>query len=143
MRDRLPLAVAVGLLGLLAGSLIRLKQLLPTLIQRNVLTVSIFPTIGLVEFLVSPLALFAVGYWAGTRTDLEREYRKLGLLFGLVGGATTFLASLVVSLVGVADVVFHNPLEVVGFAVSTGFVQVFNFAITGIAGAAVATFRRG
>ena len=143
MRDRLPLAAAVALLGLLTGLLTGVRQFLPILTQRSDLPLrALIPAIGLVMFAVTTLAVFAAGYWAGTRTDVEREYLEIALLFGLVGGAATLVGSLVVPFFGAGDAVNDSLAIVVGSAVYTGFVQVFNFAITGIAGAAVATFRR-
>ena len=143
MRDRSLLAAVVALLGLLTGLLTGVQQLLPILTRRGDRSLGILiPAIGLVMFAVTTIAVFAAGYWAGTRTDVEREYLEIALLFGLVGGAATLVGSLLVPFLGAGEAINDTPAIVFGSAAYTGFVQVFNFAITGIAGAAVATFRQ-
>lgn len=141
MRTR-SLAVVVTLLGSLGGVVTAVHQFLPVIADRN--PSSLGPLLGLasvVSFLLSPVALFLVGYWAAGRADVPTEFAPLAGLFGLVGGLTTLVGYVpVVVAVGPAS---GFETTFVLSALYTSLVRGVNYALVGLAGASVAYFRRG
>ena len=150
MRTR-QIALAVTLLGLLGGAVTAVSQFLPTLVNRSPAAsgLSGAPTsasIGLlvaatsvVSFLLSPVLLFLVGYWAAGRADVPAEFTALAGVFGVAGGVTT-LAGYLPVVVFLSPVTGFEPTFVVS-ALYTAVVRGVDYAITGLAGAAVAHFR--
>lgn len=95
----------------------------------------------IVAFVLTFLVVAALGYWAGTRLDITREY---GSLLGslAVGGGVGYLAGLVLVGVLVGDY-WPAPTDslfglgaLLGLAVATAI----HFALVGLAGAALAEF---
>ncbi|MFC7046806.1 hypothetical protein ACFQH6_16615 [Halobacteriaceae archaeon GCM10025711] len=142
MHDNRPLALAGALLGLLAGALAATGQFLPVVLDRHPSNLG-FLVMGtnVVSLLVSPVALFGVGYWVGTDVDVTTEWASIALVVGLVGGAATLVGYLVVALLSVRPDAGREITMIVVTAGYTAIVRVFDFAITGLAGAAVAEFR--
>ena len=145
MRYHRPLAILSALLGGVAGVLSTSSQFLPRLLNQSALLIGVL-LLGLqiVLFVISPVAIFVVGYWVSRTADVPSEYRSIALISGLVGGAAFIGGTLIV-------VAFNNrmyPTEAVaGFG---GFLLLLmyqalelgvKFAIASVAGAAVAYFR--
>lgn len=138
---RPPLAVA-ALLGAVAGVLSATQQFLPVVLHRPVTTVGVvLGAVSLVSILVSPVAVFAVGYWAGRDVDVASRYGRLAVTFGLVAGVASLVGYVVVAVGVVAPDTGREALSILIPAAYTTVVRGLNFAITGLAGAAVAQFR--
>lgn len=93
------------------------------------------------SFLMSPVPIFVVGYLDGTVTDVATEYVVITLTVGLAAGGGILVGVLVV---GLLVVVPEEGLGALGLLIPgtvTGFLQVVNGAITGLAGAAVGHLR--
>ena len=140
MRKRRPLTSASALLGLLIGALSAGGQTLPILLERTSAPGLYVAVLSLLTFLLSPVAVFALGYWVGNHVDVAADYDRIAFLMGLTGGVASF-AGYTAVMVGIApDVATRVPVLLSG-----GFnaaVRVVDFGITGLAGAAVAHFRR-
>jgi|GEM_PF-3914928 len=94
MADSPPLAAPVAVLALVVGALAGVQQFAPVLLGTPLSAVgwSVFAA-GLLGFLVSPVLVFALGYWAGIRVDVPREYGRVALVFGLGGGSRSSSAT--------------------------------------------------
>ncbi|WP_411964145.1 hypothetical protein [Haloferax sp. YSMS24] len=146
------IGLVVTLLGLLGGVLTAANQFLPTLLNRHpgAIGLSGAPTsssIGLLvaatsvlSFVLSPVLLFLVGYWAAGRADVPSEFATLAAVFGVAGGVTTFVGYLPV-VAFLTPVTGTEPTFVLS-ALYTSVVRGVDYAVTGLAGAAVAHFRR-
>ena len=139
MRERRPLVFASALLGLLIGTLSAGGPTLPVLLERTSAPGLYVAVLSLLTFLLSPVAVLALGYWVGSRVDVAADYGRITLFVGLSGGVASFVGYTGV-MVGVApDVATDVPVLLSG-----GFnaaVRVVDFGVTGLAGAAVAHFR--
>ena len=141
MRHRNGIAAVVAVLGLLAGALSAGGQFLPLLLDGvgpRIGTLALLVSVG--SFLLTPVGLLVVGYWAGARTDVAAEYGRLLLVFGLVGGGATALGYLAVTGIALAEVSNDGFRTLLGMGYNA-VVQAVSFAITGFAGAALAEFR--
>jgi uncharacterized membrane protein len=137
------LVAVVAVLGIVAGLLAASRQFLPVIVNRAPTRIGLFfAATTLVSFLVSPVAAFAAGYWGGRRVDLPTAYGRFALTLGVVGGIGTLVGFAVV----VAAVGPDSTRDLVGFGLvggHTALVRGVDFALTGLAGAAVAHFRAG
>jgi len=91
-----------------------------------------------VTFTLSVFGIAALGYWVGLQLDLTSEYRSLLGYFAVGGGSGYLLAIPLMGLIS-GEVGSWSALSVVflaGAAVATGI----QFALTGLAGAALAVF---
>lgn len=139
---RSPVVVAVALVGLFVGVITGIGQFLPALVRSSPTELSSATVfVSVLAFLVKPLGLLVVGYWAGTRIPVAAEYRSLLLTLGVVGGgaaAVGYLGLALVAMDGLSGAAGVNVLFSVGYNAA---VQALSFAITGFAGAAFAEFR--
>lgn len=140
MHARRPLILASVVLGVLIGSLSAIGQTLPVLAGQPGMAGSVTAGVSIVMFLLSPVSVFAIGYWIGNRTDVPSNYTRISLLMGLFGGCGSFVGYVAV-LFGVAPGV-ATQLPVLLSGVYSAVVRVVDFGVTGLAGAAVAHFRR-
>lgn len=142
MSDLRPVAIPVAVLGLFSGGLATLARFMPLVLERPPSNIGVaVGAVNAIGFLLSPVAVALVGYAAGRRVDVSDAYARIAGVFGIVGGVAAF--------VGVAGVMLAaaDDLLTVGFgllvplftvSVGTGVA----FAITGLAAAAVAQFRK-
>lgn len=137
------LVVVVAVLGTVTGLLAASRQFLPVILNRAPTWLGLFfAATTLVSFLVSPVAAFAAGYWGGTRVDLPAAYGRFTLTLGVVGGVGTLVGFAVV--VPLVDPDSVRELAGLGvMAVQSALFRGVDFALTGLAGAAVAHFRAG
>ncbi|MCU4743603.1 hypothetical protein OB955_19510 [Halobacteria archaeon AArc-m2/3/4] len=91
-------------------------------------------------FVLTFVVVAALGYWAGTRLDVRREYGSLAGHLAL-GGGVGYMGGLVVFILLVVG--WSTPSDpilglglLLGMAVATGI----HFALVGLAGAALAEF---
>lgn len=143
VRRELPVVplVLVGLALALAAGLVRFNgtRLLLEAFDLDARTV-VYATVAVrgASFLAGGVAVAALGYWVGARTDLRRRFLALaGLLFvvALVGQAVA---------VGVTLVAAPPADTLTQFAVSLATVvpiEAVRFAFAGLAGAGLAVFR--
>lgn len=142
MRSRQSLAVVVALLGLVTGTLSAAGEFMPFLVDRTASELgTLVLTVSLVSFLVTPVGLLVVGYWAGTRIDVASEYGSLLLVLAVVGGGVTAVGYLAVVGFALTSTSVGNASRAVFGVGYNAVVQAVNFAITGFAGAALAQFR--
>lgn len=140
MRARRLLILTSAFLGVLIGSLSAIGQTLPVLAGQPGMAGPITVGVSIVMFLLSPVAVFALGYWVGSHADVPDNYSRISLLMGLFGGLGSFVGYVTV-LFGVApEVATQIPVLLSG--VYNAVVRVVDFGVTGLAGAAVAHFRR-
>lgn len=143
MRTRL--LVLSSLLGIVTGVISASRQFLPVLLDQPVSTIGlVFGVVSVVAFLVSPVGIFTLGYWAGSSADVDvaHEYGTLALAFGLGGGLGSLVGYAGVAGVGLGA---RGGAELLSLAVPAAYntlVRVADFAVTGLAGAAVAHFRQ-
>lgn len=140
MADRPPLAPVVAL-TLVASVAAAVQRYAPVLLDLPVSRVgaTVF-AVSVVGFVLSPVLVFAVGYWTGRRVDVPRAYPSVALVFGVGGGLATLAGFAAVLLVGVAP--DASDLGMAAFsATHTAVVRGVSYAVTGVAGAAVAHFR--
>ena len=135
--------LAFGLLGVLAGVISRLQSMLPSLIPNSsVRSIHVpFLLFSSVVFVISTLAVAALGYWANRRVSLPDEYARFGLVAGVAGGFGFLLgtvAILVATLpMSVADAPLFAAISVSYSAATKGV----SIGLFGLAGGAVAHFR--
>lgn len=140
MADRPPLAPVVAL-TLVAGVTAAVQRFAPVLLDLPVsrVTTAVF-ALSVVGFVLSPVLVFALGYWTGRRVDVPRAYPSVAAVFGVGGGLATLAGFAAVLLVGVVP--DAGDLGMVAFsATHAAVVRGVSYAITGVAGAAVAHFR--
>jgi hypothetical protein len=140
MADRPPLAPVVAL-TLAAGVAAAVQQYAPVLLDLPVpqVSVAVF-AVSAVGFVLSPVLVFALGYWTGRRVDVPRTYPSVAAAFGVGGGLATLAGFAAVLLVGVIP--DAGNLGMAAFsATHTAVVRGVSYAVTGVAGAAVAHFR--
>jgi hypothetical protein len=142
MRHRPSIAAAVGVVGLLIGALAAASQFLPLFLDGPIRGAGpgFFAVSGLL-FVLNPFGLVVVGYWAGLRVDVTRQYGSLLLVLALVGGGATAVGYLVVAGLALAETGDTGAVEIL-FAVGyNAVVHAINIAVTCFAGAALAEFR--
>lgn len=144
MRTRRSLAAAAAVLGLLSGAVSAAGQFLPVLVDRADPSFG-FLAVGMTtaSFLLSTVLLFAVAYWHGTAVDVAAEYGSIALVVALVGGGASLVGFLVVGLLAAGPGEFVRATGILLSGVYTVALRVVDFAITGIAGAAIGHFRTG
>ncbi|WP_435348456.1 hypothetical protein [Haloarchaeobius sp. HRN-SO-5] len=136
------LALSAALLGLLVGIVSSVAQLLPIVVgTRPGEAPGLALGLTFVAFLLSPVAVFGLGYWTGTDVDVSTEYRSIALTIGLVGGVAVFAGYALVVAFALDSPLGADGATVLGAAVQVGVLRIVDFAITGFAGAALAQFR--
>lgn len=134
-------AVLVAILGVLAGVLAAVGQMLPLLLERppeRIGTIAL--VLGGVSFLVSPVAVLLVGYLVGGRVDVPDEWTRVAVTFGVVGAVASFAGALLVSFLVPIQPMRGSGRTVAGASGFNAIVRGVSFAISGVAGAAVAEF---
>lgn len=141
MTDSPPLAAPVAVLALAAGALSGVQQFAPVVLDLPVDRVgTLLFAVSVAGFLLSPVLVFAAGYWAGTRVHVPGEYGRVALVFGVVGGIASLVGYGAVVAVGVAP--DAGDLGMVALSsLHTTVLRAVSYAITGVAGASVAHFR--
>lgn len=139
MQHRRTVAIAAAVLGVLLGA-VPVGRLLLTRTPRVGPDTLLLPVVlaGGVLFLLSPVAVFALGYWSGSRIDLPESYLELAATMGVAGGVAALVAQLLGFAIGMRSV---DLLQVLVPSLFNGAVRGVDFAVTGLAGAAVAHFR--
>lgn len=137
--NRLPVLACVVTLALVLGVVHAMRSYLPLLLDFPIRTVSAAVlALNVVGYLLAPLAILGIAYWAGTRADVPREYGTIALQFGVLAAVCYPVGFAVVALVAAGNG------DLLRFAVSVGLralIQGTWFAVAGVAGAAVAHFR--
>lgn len=130
----------IGVLGLLSGGIAAAQYFVPLLINQISQVNAIIPVVNVISVLLSPVAVFVVGYWLGTTNDVATEYRRIALMFGGVGGGATFVGFLAVNIWSTTAAGNIERLTL-GIALISAFGDAIFFAIVGFAGAALGHFR--
>ncbi|WP_396611958.1 hypothetical protein ACH9L7_01350 [Haloferax sp. S1W] len=134
------IGLAVALVGLVIGVVTAVQQFLPVVAHRNAVPLGALAMgMGVVSFLLSPVVVFLTGYWAGGRADIAAEYKSFAALFGLVGGVAALVGFVPAAIAIVPAGEFE--LRLVGSGLYNVIVRGVDFAITGLAGGAVAHLR--
>lgn len=142
MRLDSPLALRAGVLGVTAGALTVVQQFVPVLVDAPVgdAAPALF-ALGAAGLVVSPVLVLAVGYRAGTRRNVAREYGAVAAAFA-VGGGVGYLVGYVAAVVALPEGgVAGQTLPLAGSAAYSAVVEAGWFAVAGVAGAAVGQFR--
>lgn len=118
-----------------------IRQSLPVLLDVHLARIGpVAAGSTVVAFLLSPVAVFDAGYLTGTHTEVVDAYGGIALAFGIVRVAT-FCGFPVVVLAGVAPAVERGAPGLSALAATRAVFRAADFAIAGLAGAAVAHFR--
>lgn len=126
-----PAYLSTYLFGGAVAWLPRLETTQVTLVGYNMVLNAIGVVVGIV-------GVFALGYWAGTKSELTAEYRRLLASFGL-GGALGFLSTMAVALTLSIDlpVVGESVGLTLGWILGSTLRVGLQFAAIGFAGAAL------
>lgn len=128
------------MLGVLKGGAAAVPFFVPLFTNQISYATAIISGVTVISVLLSPVAIFAVGYWIGTTNDVATEYRRIALTFGGIGGVATFVGFLAVNIWSIIAAVNIERLTP-GIAIISAFKVAIYFAIVGFAGAALAHFR--
>lgn len=138
--DSTPVVLSAALIALTLGVLDGIRQYLPIFVDVDATTIGVwFFGFSVLEFLLVPVTLFALAYWAGTRIDVPRTYGSFAVQVGVVGMLLSFFGHVAVVLAAGSGVNSFLLLPSLGLRALT---RGTTFGIVGVAGAAVAHFRK-
>ncbi|WP_158057534.1 hypothetical protein [Halorussus halophilus] len=136
-----PISAVVAAVGLVLGFAQSVGQFQQILNQELAVMGALALGIGTVSFLLSPVLVFSLGYWAGGKLDVPEHYDRLALVFGAVGGVAFLGGMLAVVLVASSELQSQHVGLLVVTSTYNAAIRAVDFAITGVAGAAIAYFR--
>lgn len=141
MQHRRTVAIAAAVLGFLLGAIPVGGQLLART-PRAGPGDPILPVVlsGGLLFLLSPVAIFGLGYWTGGRVDVPDTYLELAATMGVAAGVAALVGQLLAVALGMGGIL-EPLLRVLVPSLFNGAVRGVDVAVTGLAGAAVAHFR--
>lgn len=144
MRNRRLFVLLIALLGAIAGLLSVSARFLPVMLNRSPFLIgTLLQGIGLMLFVVSPLAVLGIGYWFGRNVTVPNEYRRIALMSGFSGGVASLGSTLTVVAFSSTVYPMETVPEVSGVLLMRAYQAVelgVEFAIASVAGAAIAHF---
>lgn len=131
----------LAVVGVVLGAVQSAGQFQPVLNEEMAALGAVVLGLRTVSFLLSPVLVFGLGYWAGGKLDVSEQYDRLALVFGGVGGLASLVGMLAVVLVVSGELQGQHVGLLVVTSTYNAAIRAVDFAITGVAGAAVVYFR--
>lgn len=142
MQQRTQVAAVAAVLGILTGVVSASGQFVRALFAGSPSSIwLVLVGTSVLAVLVSPVAVFALGYVSGRRNDVAAVWTEIALTVGLAGGVAFLVTYVTAVAAGVG--VSRDLLTAAAAGTFNAVVRTVDFAITSLAGAAVAHFRSG